>query len=292
MTDLMQKAGVNTKFDLHFDDAPAVYLLPSSAGVRPTAADARKFEQAAATLIDPRNNNTGQSTPLMQRMADPVEMKLLHMITGDPNRTPSFIYFGNADYFFQTFGSPDFAQNSGFAWQHGDFQPDIVTSWLGLVGPGVLNLGVDDTTWASHADTRPTTLALAGLQDDYVSEGRVLFEDVDPGFLAQSSRAHHGTLVKLAQEYSQIDAPVGQFGLDTLKISTTALASSSSGDATYSSLESQLAGYGLQRDSLASQMISAINGAEFGGQTLDEQQAKDLIAQADSLLAQVHTAAS
>ncbi|MBV8194119.1 MAG: hypothetical protein JOY80_01180, partial [Candidatus Dormibacteraeota bacterium] len=171
MTDLMAKAGVTTNFDLHFDDAPAVYLLP-----RPGRTDSvtRTFEQTAATLVDPNNYVTGQPTPLMQRMADSVEMQNLHMITGDPNRTPTFIYFGNPDYFFQTFGSPDFRQSSGFAWNHGDFQPEIVTSWLGLVGPGVQNLGLDDQTWATHADTRPTILALTGLHDDYVSEGRVL----------------------------------------------------------------------------------------------------------------------
>ncbi len=288
LTDLMSKAGVTTPFNLHFDCAPAVYLLPQAGR---TDAVTRQFEQAAATLVDPNNYVTGQSTPLMQRMADPVEMRLLHMITGDPSRTPTFIFFGNADYFFQTFGSPDFLQNPSFAWQHGDFQPEIVTSWLGLVGPGVLNLGVDDTTWAGHADLRPTILALTGLQDDYVSEGRVLFEDLDPGLLAQSTRAGHGILVKLAQAYTQIDAPVGQFGLDTLKISTTALASNSSGDATYSSLENQLTGFGQQRDSLAAQMIAALDGAEFGGRPINETQALSLINQADDLLAQVHAAA-
>jgi hypothetical protein len=289
MTDLMSNAGVTTPFDLHFDSAPAVYLLPRTGPTDPTT---RKFEQAAATLVDPANYITGQSTPLMQRMADPVEMQNLHMITGDPFRTPTFIYFGNADYFFQTFGSPDFLQNAGFAWQHGDFQPEIVTSWLGLVGPGVQNLGLDDQTWASHADTRPTILALTGLPDDYVSEGRVLFEDLKASALPLSVRVHLGTLINLAQAYSQLNAPVGQFGLDTLKISTTALASSSSGDATYTSLESELAGFGQQRDALAAQMIAAINGAEFNGQPIDEAQAQGLLSAAQNLLAQVDAAAA
>jgi hypothetical protein len=252
----------------------------------------RTFERAAATLIDPRNNNTGLPTPLMQRMADPVEMQLLHMITGDPARTPTLIYFGNADYFFQTFGSPDFFQNSGFAWQHGDFQPDIVTSWLGLVGPGVRHFGLDDRTWASHADTRPTILALTGLQDDYTSEGRVLVEDLYAGAIAASLRAHNATVLRLGKIYSQINAPVGQFGLDSLRISTTALASTSTGDATYTTLENELIGFGQQRDGLAAQISTVLNGAEFNGQALDEQQAKDLISQAQSLLDQVHAAAA
>ena len=289
MTDLMTKAGVSTSFDLHSDSAPAVYLLPRAS---PTASVTRNFEQVAATLVDPRNNNTGERTPLMQRMADPVEMQLLHMITGDPARTPTFIYFGNADYFFTTSGSPDFFQNSGFAWQHGDFQPDIVTSWLGLMGPGVLNLGIDNQTWASHADTRPTIMALTGLQDDYTTEGRVLLEDVLPGALPQSLRAHHETLIRLGQVYSQVNAPVGQLGLDTLKVSTKALASTSPGDSTYTTLENKLMSFGQQRDDLALKINALLVGAEVKGQAINEQQAKDLIAQGQSLLAQVHAAAS
>jgi hypothetical protein len=288
LKDLMAKAGVSTPFTIHLDSAPSVYLIGNPAR---DAGVTRTFEQASATLVDPTNYVTGLKTPLMQRLADSVELKNLHMATGDPARTPTFIYFGNPDYFFVT-GGPDFQQNAAFAWQHGDFQPEIVTSWLGLVGPGVLNLGLDDQTWASHADTRPTILALTGLKDDYRSEGRVLLEDLDPGALPQSLRAHHGTLVKLGQAYSQINAPVGQFGLDTLKISTTALESSSAGDATYTALETELTGFGQQRDPLARQMIAAIDGAEFNNQVIDQQQAKDLIAQAQALLDQVHAAAA
>jgi hypothetical protein len=289
MPQLMQEAGVTTNFDIHNDDAPAIYLLPRTS---PTDAATRNFEQVAATLVDPANNNTGLRTQLMQRMADPVEMKNLHMITGDPLRTPTFIYFGNPDYFFDNFGGPDFLQSSAFAWQHGDFQPDIVTSWLGLVGPGVLNLGVDDTTWASHADTRPTIMALTGLTDDYASEGRVLLEDLHPQAVPSSLKLHRGVFVQLGQVYSQLNAPVGQFGLDTLKISTTALASTSAGDSTYTSLESEIAGFGGQRDVLAAQIIGILNAAEFSGQTIDVQQAQILIAQGQSLLAQVHAAAA
>jgi hypothetical protein len=285
LTDLMTKAGVSTSFDLHFDSAPAVYLFPRPGRTDPAA---RNFEQVAATLVDPRNNNTGLPTPLMQRMADPVEMQNLHMITGDPLRTPTFIYFGNADYFFQTSGSPDLFQSSGFAWQHGDFQPDIVTSFLGLVGPGVKKLGVDNTTWASHADTRPTILALTGLRDDYTSEGRVLYEDLTSGVQPDSVSDNSNTVLRLAQAYTQLNAPVGQFGLDTLKISTAALASTSSGDGTYSRLEARLMGFGQQRDSIAGPMSELLNGAEFGGRSINNARATELIDRAQKLLERVH----
>jgi hypothetical protein len=289
MTDLMSKAGVTTSFDIHFDTAPAVYLLPRAGR---TAAVTRNFEQVAATLVDPKNNNTGLSTPLMQRMADPVEMQLLHMITGDPARTPTLIYFGNADYFFTTFGSPDFAQNSGFAWQHGDFQPDIVTSWLGLVGPGVRHLGRDNQTWVDHADTRPTIIALAGLRDDYTSEGRVIVEDLNASALPESLRENRDLLLELGKVYKQINGPVGAFGLDSLKVSTTALASTSASDTTYTTLENKLIGFGHERDFLASQMSSLLNGASFKGRSIEEESAQELIEQGQELLADVQAAAA
>jgi hypothetical protein len=221
-----------------------------------------------------------------------VEMQNLHMVTGDPFRTPTFIYFGNPDYFFQTFGTPDFLQNPAFAWQHGDFQPEIVTSFLGLVGPGVKHLGVDDSTWASHADTRPTILALTGLQDDYTSEGRVLYEDLTTGVQPGSVRSDSNTVLRLARAYAQINAPVGQFGLDTLKISTIALASTSAGDGKYASLEARLMGFGEQRDSIAGQMSDLLNGAEFGGQPVNDARANELIDRAQNLLERVHDLAA
>jgi len=60
-------------------------------------------------------------------------MKLLHMITGDPLRTPTFVLFGNPDYFFQTFvpaGAPNVGVNPGFAWNHGGpNQTSSTRSW-------------------------------------------------------------------------------------------------------------------------------------------------------------------
>lgn len=35
-------------------------------------------------------------------LADPVEMKLLHMITADPKRTPTFVLFANPDFWLSS----------------------------------------------------------------------------------------------------------------------------------------------------------------------------------------------
>ena len=34
-------------------------------------------------------------------------------------------------------------QNTGFAWDHGDYAAEINSTYLGLVGPGVKHLGLN-----------------------------------------------------------------------------------------------------------------------------------------------------
>ena len=94
--------------------------------------------------------------------------------------------------------------NNAYAWNHGYYAPEVNNNWLGLVGPGVAQQGIDgverrpgaqlgghgelhpepDTsltntgTWADESDIRPTLMALTGLKDDYVEDGRVLTEDL------------------------------------------------------------------------------------------------------------------
>jgi hypothetical protein len=219
-------------------------------------------------------------------------MKILHMITADPARTPTFTMFAKPDYFLfagaPNCSSPCVTVQPGFAWNHGDVSPDINTTWLGLVGPGVRAMGVDNSTWSDHTDVRSTMMVLLGLQDDYAHDGRALFEDLYDWAVPQSIRAHRATLTQLAQVYKQLDAAVGQFGLATLGISTKALESNASGDSTYIQLENQLISFNGQRDALASQMIALLEGAEFNGQSINEQQAKQLISQGQALLNQVN----
>jgi hypothetical protein len=243
------------------------------------------------------NPITGNTDTLTKYMADPVEMKLLHMITADPARTPTFTMFADPNYFLLADApdctAPCVTENPGFAWNHGDVAPEINTTWLGLVGSGVRHIGVDSTLWSDHTDIRPTMLALLGLQDDYAHAGRVLFEDLDDSALPQSLRAHRETLIRLAQVYKQINAPVGQLGLASLAVSTKALESgNSTDDGTYSNLESQLMLITTQRDALAAQMSALLEGAAFSGQAINEQQAKQLISQGQVLLKQVNDLAA
>ena len=113
-------------------------------------------------------------------------MKLLHMVSGDPLRTPTVVSWNEPNAWVQTSGcaiNEVSCINPAFAWMHGGIQPEIAQTWLGLVGPGVKKRGIDDDTWTDHTDVRPTMLALLGLEDDYLHDGRVIVEHLDPEYL-------------------------------------------------------------------------------------------------------------
>ncbi len=285
---LATEQGITTPFKVHADSAPTVYITGQPARTDPAT---RAFERATGklTAVNPITGNTDSITRFM---ADPVEMKTLHMITGDPARTPTFTLFADPNYFLFA-GAPNcnaacVTEQPGFAWNHGDVAPDIVTTWLGMVGPGVAQLGIDSQTWSDHTDIRPTLMTLLGLKDDYAHDGRALTEDMN-GFAQPAATKKAGTYLAVAQIYKQLNACVGQFGLATLSASDRAIRGDDANDATYTNLESQISSLTLQRDALAAQMISALEGAEFNGTPISQQQAQQFIAQGQSLLAQANS---
>ena len=251
----------------------------------------RTFERAVGNLTA-LNPITGNADKLTNYLADPVEMNLLHMIAADPARTPTFTLFANPDYFLFTgaanCNSPCVTEQPGFAWNHGDVAPDINTTWLGMVGPGVKPVGVDNSTWSDHTDTRPTMMALMGLTNDYSHDGRVLAEEL-LGFVLPKSLKKGGMFLLLARAYKQINAPVGPLGLASLRASTLALESGNAADySTYANIENQLISITSERKAPAKQMIALLEGAAFDGQDIDEDQATQLIAEAQALLDEVN----
>jgi hypothetical protein len=243
----------------------------------------RSFERATAQLkvMSPITGNTDQLT---RYLADPVELKLLHMITGDPQRTPSYVMFGDPDYFFVLSG-PTAVEDSGFAWNHGGVDHAINRTWLGLVGPGVKNVGQDDETWSDHTDIRPTMLVLAGLEDDYSHEGRALVEDLDPWALPNGISTDQDAFSEVARWYKKINAPVGPLGLASLRISTRALASGdATSDSTYDNLERQLSIITSVRDDLASRMEDRLEDAEFHNKPIHRWEAQAFSSEAQALL--------
>ena len=292
---LATQQAITTPFKVHSDSAPTVYITGNPARTDQTLT--RPFERATGQLTAV-NPMTGNTDTLTKYLADPVEMNLLHMITADPARTPTFTMFADPNYFLfagaPNCASPCVTQQPGFAWNHGTVSPDINTTWLGMVGPGVQHIGVNSSVWSDHTDIRPTLMELLGLKDDYSHDGRVLFEVLKKTALPSAVKLQLPALISLAQAYKQINAPVASFAQTTLGISTIALESgSSTDDSTYTQLENQLINMTITRNAIAAQMIATLEAAEFGGSSSASTNAKvsSLITQANALLAHAKTLA-
>ena len=298
---LQGEESITTAAAVNQDDAPDIYLAGNPA---PDSLILRAYERASGALTV-NNPISGVTDDLTQAMANSTEFKMLHMLTSDPLRTPSFTLFGNPDY-FDTDANPRntptpncgtnpnpasacVTQVPGFAWNHGDFQPQISTIWFALVGPGVDQAGVDSVTFSDHTDLRPTMLTLLGLKDDYPHEGRALTEKF-VGWAQPSAVKQSANFVALADALKQINAPVGPLGLASLHASTVAMESGSAADdSTYTSIESQLTSFTTQRDALAAQILPLLEAAEFDGTPIPDATAASLIQQAQELLSSVQT---
>src|SRR5262249_23943561 len=153
------------------------------------------------------------------------------------------------------------------------YAPEIDNTWLGLVGPGVANKGVDGRsaadgpnsadgansdpklvtqsndpgTWGDETDMRPTLMALTGLKDDYTQDGRILTEaPTNP-----PDKAGQPKYQRLAVCYKQLISSVGQFGTDLIVADTAGLKTgSSSGDSSYDFTLSTITSLGAARDAL------------------------------------------
>ena len=290
---LLAQQGINTPFDVRDDSAPNFYLVGDPR--QPSNPDTRLLERALGSL-QVTNPLTGRTERITQGMADRTEMKLLHMVTADESRTPTFTIFANPDYHVQA-GAPDCSVDppetpvcefsGGDVWSHGDLAPDINTTWFSFAGPGVQHLGRTDSIWSDHPDVRPTFLSLLGLRDTYPHQGRVLIEMLAQNALPRALREQEETLVRLGQLYKQINAPVGALGLASVKMSTRGLESGGAGDQVFSRTEASLATLTASRDALAGDIERVLEDAEFAGRQPDENRVADLINRAEELLEQV-----
>ena len=173
-------------------------------------------------------------------------------------------------------------EQPAFNWNHGDYQTDITKTWLGMAGPGVRHEGFTGAVFSDHTDVRPTLLALTGLADDYVHDGRVLFEVFDERAVPRAMRMHGETLSRLASAYKAINAPVGALGRITLELSTKGLVAD---DATYAAHEAKINELTTRRNEIASRMITLLEGAAFGNTPINEHEANELILEALILIA-------
>jgi len=285
-------AGDSTSFTYHFDDSATVY---EQGNPDPSSPTVRHLEKTLAgiTTTNPQTGltesilGTGLGARLQGSIVDKTGQKLLHMSSSvDPNRNPTFTFFGDPNFFFTATGNPNTIVGTGFAWNHGDIQPQIARTFIAMAGPGVRHIGVTQPTdfFTDHVDLRPTMMYLLGLKDDYQHDGRVIMEMVDPNVLPASVHAHSETLLRLGQSYKLINAPFGALAQSTLTVSNFAIQSESDGDAVYASLEAKIAAWTAERDTLAAQAKQMLDGAEFSGLSINEQAAKAIIDQSQSLL--------
>jgi hypothetical protein len=302
---LSTTASSGTQFDIEPQGA-AIYVHG-----QPAADDSavRQLERDTAdmTANNPYSGVNGEQITKYQ--AGALEQRVLHLQTADPLRTPTYTLFPMPDYFFGTTG-PNVSINSSFAWDHGYYSPNIDITWAGMVGPGVAVNSVDGPpptggneshdpnstntvpaasrvgTWVEETDLRPTLLHLAGLHDDYQSDGRVISQVLD----TPSSSLRNTQL--LAAAYQQLNSSVGQFATDTMVADSAALAGGSATDDTaYESEQARLRHLADNRDALAGEMKLVLAQAAEG-QTPSRGTMISELARAAALLTQAHQLAA
>lgn len=279
LSDLLAKANsklASAPFDVSAGMAPVFYLKNS-----PAASEiARRLEAATAklTVINPQTSNPDHLTLFL---ADPIELTVLHMLNRGGPRDLSFVLFGNPDYAFRATATSNAEKNHGLLWNHGGIAPDINTTFVAFAGPGINLKGSVSDVWSDHTDIRPTMLALLGLKDSYATQGRALAEVFQEWALPGGIRDSGPVFLQLAETYKKINAPIGELGLTSLRISTKALAGD---EAKYANLERQLTVIVALRDDLAAAMAKLLNAAEFQGHPISEPEARQLVRSANDLL--------
>lgn len=306
--------GGSTSYFSLSDSAPDFYVEEQGQTI-PSQSDpnVRSLERslAGATYTNPYDGTTNN---LARYITDQAGMNALHMITADPNRSPTFDVFAPGEDFVEYAGSFNGSDcggtgnpgvlntctNGGFTGVHGDFAPETTTTWAGFVGPGVTNSfagGVDSADWTDHTDMRPTLLALTGLTDDYQGEGRVITQILNTG-VVNSTLSTNGP--QLAAMLKQLNAPnngateafdaqtpsaiaASGFGPAVLKSDTEAIESNAAGDATYTDVTNRINTITAQRNSVVADIQAQLANAQAGG-TWNTSQANSDLANGQCLL--------
>ena len=136
-------------------------LLPQRQPVRDRSGDppVRTRALAELTILDPYLDKT---VPLSVGLADRASMRLLHMVSGDPLRTPTVVSLERAECVGADGRRRQVSHQPGVrldAWRHSARNcPDLARARRSGSQEG----GIDDDTWTDHTDVRPTMLALLG----------------------------------------------------------------------------------------------------------------------------------
>jgi hypothetical protein len=291
---LDQEKSNTTAFGLEADTAPEYYI---NGDPGPDATVTRTFEHDVAGLTA-YNPYVGQTQPIVNYLADPTEEAILHFVNADPARTPTFAEFAKPDYYLSqgsttcsdtATGMDDntadcVTQDNEYAWDHGDYVAEVNSNYVGFVGPGVKNLGLDGWgpsqgpnsagansgqtvvidynnpgPWTDETDVRPTEMYLLGLEDDYEHDGRVITQILSN---PNSALAAPG-VAQLGACYKQLNSSVGEFGAYTLQADTAAIESSTPGDFEYIATDKALANLEKIRDAVALRIKAELEAAAF-----------------------------
>ena len=284
-----------TPFNVHTDQAPAFYLNNAPAQ---TSSITRNFERdlAGTTFNNPYLRNA--QFPTIDFIADQAELSLLHMVTADPLRTPTLVAFNNPFVYAGVGAVTSGTSNpscdnqivctyGGFAWNHGGTSDAVKHTWTSMVGPGINAVGNDSVTWSDHTDVRATMFALLGLQDDYLHDGRVIAENINPANLPADIAGNLTAYLDLARIYKQLNAPFGAASFDSLTYSTNSIDSNSANDATYTTYLTNITAFTANRNALAAQMRTVLNNAEQN-KGFDAHASAALNRQAAAMIRQMH----
>ena len=222
--------GDTTNFTVHSDDAPTVYITGNPGHDRSDDSHSSSVRRGQAQLARTRTRTRSRTTS-WSRWRTQTEMKTLHMVTSDPVRTPTFTPFadpglvllrdrrGNCATPAECAFIPPRSSQS-FAWNHGDIQDEIASTWVGMVGPGRQD-GIPTASTLDRSHRRSADDA-----DAARSEGRLpatmegVVERTSTGPCRRSCGQHKKTLLRLGAVYKQVKASFGSFAMDTLVAST------------------------------------------------------------------------
>ena len=200
--------------------------------------------------------------------------------------------------------------NNGFAWDHGYYAPEIDTTWLGVVGPGVAHKGVDGLgpadgpSSADGANANPQLVQRGREEPRHVgrphrhpaddhgarrSQGRLHDRRscADRGSENSAGQTGDKKFQALAVCYKQLNSSVGQFGTDVLVADTAALKTgSSSDDSAYQAVASKIKAWeatGRPRDEIKNDLFNA----EFNNTSIPRSEAiwtdcENIVAQANA----------
>jgi hypothetical protein len=170
---LATEQSITTPFTVHSDDAPTIYITGNPSRTDPIV---RNFAHGLAALTA-ANPITGNTDTISQFLADPVEMKLLHMVTADPARTPTPHHvrqprYASCSQVRRTATRRASRENPGFAWNHGDdrrtSRPPLEHGWSRREAAKRR-----PQTWSDHA-TSAHDFVHDGPDDGFSHDGRVL----------------------------------------------------------------------------------------------------------------------